>query len=236
MALPATLRCTAVNLILLRMQHTDRSGHQHEESKNHRDHQPLFYDFFAKKTAATMLSTVMVLRVTQISASANRTIKMPDEGYTGDCESGQADDAQYALGARRTGQPFTCVASINLSPYLVASTMVTTTKPRNGAKKTRSLHSRLNGIQLILAGSIDSCNTRDGDLRWRGFKSKTKEPGTHQITPLARCPCNLSVIQSAKSQLILLNRSLKLERYAGIAGVATGDTTRYLCYEIGTGE
>ena len=80
MALPATLRCTAVNLILLRMQHTDRSGHQHEESKNHRDHQhkikSLFYAFFAKKTAATMLSTVMVLRVTQISASANRTIKM----------------------------------------------------------------------------------------------------------------------------------------------------------------
>ena len=102
MAFPATLRCTAVNLILLRMQHTDRSGHQHEESKNHRDHQhkikSLFYAFFAKKTAATMLSTVMVLRVTQISASANKTIKMPDEGYSGDCESGQADDAQYERG------------------------------------------------------------------------------------------------------------------------------------------
>ena len=43
-------------------------------------------------------------------------------------------------------------------------------------------------------------------------------------------------VQPAKSQLLLLNRSVKLERYEGIAVVPTGETTRYLGYEIGTGE
>ena len=43
-------------------------------------------------------------------------------------------------------------------------------------------------------------------------------------------------MQPAKSQLLFLNRSVKLERYEGIAVVPTGETTRYLGYEIGTGE
>ena len=35
-------------------------------------------------------------------------------------------------------------------------------------------------------------------------------------------------VQPAKNQLIFLNQSVKLERYAGITVVSTGDTTRYL--------
>ncbi|RMX68453.1 hypothetical protein DD238_006481 [Peronospora effusa] len=56
-----------------------QSGEQHKESENHHGLQykseSLLRSFFAKKTAVTMLSTVMVMRVAQISASANRTIK-----------------------------------------------------------------------------------------------------------------------------------------------------------------
>ena len=43
-------------------------------------------------------------------------------------------------------------------------------------------------------------------------------------------------VHPANSQLIFLNRSVKLEEYAGIAVVSIGDTTRHLGYEIGTGE
>ncbi|CAI5707472.1 unnamed protein product [Peronospora effusa] len=43
-------------------------------------------------------------------------------------------------------------------------------------------------------------------------------------------------IHPSKSQLIFLNRSVKLEQYEGIDVVPTGETTRYLGYEIGTGE
>ena len=42
--------------------------------------------------------------------------------------------------------------------------------------------------------------------------------------------------QPAKNQLIFLNRSVKIERYAGIGIVSTGDTTRHLSYNIGTGK
>ena len=39
-----------------------------------------------------------------------------------------------------------------------------------------------------------------------------------------------------RQRVSFLKRSVKLERCAGIAVVPTGNTTRYLGYEIGTGE
>ena len=42
-------------------------------------------------------------------------------------------------------------------------------------------------------------------------------------------------VQPNKSQLIFLNRAVTVKRYEGIEVVAPGGTTRYLGYEIGTG-
>uniref|UniRef100_M4BM98 RxLR effector candidate protein n=1 Tax=Hyaloperonospora arabidopsidis (strain Emoy2) TaxID=559515 RepID=M4BM98_HYAAE len=43
-------------------------------------------------------------------------------------------------------------------------------------------------------------------------------------------------VQPNKSQLVFLNRAITVKRYEGIEVVAPGDSTRYLGYEIGTGD
>ena len=43
-------------------------------------------------------------------------------------------------------------------------------------------------------------------------------------------------VQPTKSQILFLNRAIKVKEYEGIAVVPPGTTTRYLGYEIGTRE
>ncbi|ETO62244.1 hypothetical protein F444_19812 [Phytophthora nicotianae P1976] len=160
MACPATFRCAAANLIRLRIQHTYRIVSNAKRPKTTAGHQyqsePLSYAFLVRKIAAKMLSTMMVMRATQMRNSASRTMTaIQTTDMPAAARPARPTILSMSFTPEDSERPWTFVASMKSSPYLAANTMVTTTTATNGIKKKKSLHSRLTGGALLSAGGAD---------------------------------------------------------------------------------